>query len=105
MCKSLVEKVTVIANQTSIPLISTEYLTYTSAKPIIPGKEELLNLLSVKRDEITDSTIQQSLDLLMNDLLNPQLPEAIIQGLLKNLQANSHSKWTAYLYKTYLETQ
>ena len=105
VCKSLVEKVTVIANQTSIPLISTEYLTYTSTKPITPSKEELLNLLTVKKDEITDPTIQQSLDLLMNDLLNPQLPGAIVQGLLKNLQANSHSKWTAYLYKTYLETK
>lgn len=104
LCNSLVEKVTILANQATIPLISAEYLTYTSSKTIIPTKGELADLLTAKKDEISDLTIQQSLELLKDDLLNPQYPGVIIQGLLKNLKANSHTKWTAYLYETYLET-
>ena len=104
LCKSLVEKVTILANQATIPLISSEYLTYTNAKSIIPTKEELVNLLTLKKDEISDQNIQQSLELLKEDLLNPHYQKAIIHGLLKNLKANSHTKWTAYLYETYLET-
>ena len=104
VCKSLVEKVTILARQASIPLISKEYLSYTTTTPIVPGKEELANLLKVKKDEIADPIIQQSLELLRSHLWKPQLPDAIVQGLIKNLQTNSHSKWTAYLYKTYLES-
>lgn len=104
LCKSLVEKVTVLANQTTIPLISAEYLSHTSPEPLVPSKEELVNLLTIKKDEITDPTIQQSLELLKNDLLNPEYPEAIIHGLLKNLKSNSHSKWTAYLYELYVKS-
>ena len=104
LCKSLVEKVTILANQATIPLISLEYLTYTSAKSIIPTKEELVNMLTIKKDEISDQTIQQSLELLKDDLLNPHYPEAIIHGLLKNLKVNPHTKWAAYLYETYLES-
>ena len=104
LCNSLVEKVTILANQATIPLISAEYLTYTSSKSIIPTKGELADLLIAKKDEISDQTIQQSLELLKDDLLNPQYPGVIIHGLLKNLKANSHTKWTAYLYETYLET-
>ncbi len=104
LCNSLVEKVTILANQASIPLISAEYLTYTGIKPILPTKGELVDLLTVKKDEISDQTIQQSLELLKDDLLNPQYPRAILHGLLKNLKENSHTKWTAYLYETYLQT-
>ena len=104
VCKSLVEKVTILANQASIPLISEEYLADSSTKSVVPTKEELIHLLTVKKDEIADSTIQQSMELLLDHLLAPQLPKAIVQGLIKNLQSNSHSKWTAYLYKSYLET-
>lgn len=103
LCKSLVEKVTVLANQATIPLIPAEYLSYTSTEPFVPSKDELVNLLTVKKDEIADRMIQQSLELLINELMNPQYPEAIIDGLLKNLKENSHSKWTAYLYEAYLE--
>ncbi|OCA84767.1 TetR/AcrR family transcriptional regulator [Bacillus sp. FJAT-27986] len=104
VCKSLVEKVTILANQADIPLISAEYLTYTSSKSIIPTKGELVDLLTAKKDEISDQNIQQSLVLLKDDLLNPQYPRVIIHGLLKNLKANTHTKWTAYLYETYLDT-
>jgi AcrR family transcriptional regulator len=104
LCDSLVEKVTILAKQTTIPLISSEYLSYTRPESLVPSKEELVNLLTMKKDEITDQAIQQSLELLKNDLLNPEYPEAIIHGLLKNLKSNSHSKWTAYLYEQYVKS-
>ena len=104
VCKSLVEKITILASHASIPLISKEYLSYTTTTPIVPDKEELANLLTAKKNEIADPTIQQSLDLLWKHLWHPQLPDAVVSGLVKNLQSNSHSKWTAYLYKTYMET-
>lgn len=103
LCNSLVEKTTIIAEHATIPFISTDYLYFPDSKSLSPKKEQLVSMLSQKKKEALDPIIQQSLELLKNDLVHPQLPPAIIQGLLKNLRSQSHSKWVAYLYELYLK--
>jgi len=103
LCRSLVEKTTILAVHATLPIVTIEYLSCRNSECFSPTKEQLINLLSQKIDVSTDSIIQHSLELLRNDLNEPQLHPAVIQGLLKNLRSNSHCKWAAYLYDLYLK--
>jgi len=105
LCHALVEKTTVIAEHTTIPFISTDILSSTNAECLSPTKEELIDLLTKKKTEVTDSIVQQSIELLQHNLTNQQLSPAIIQGLLKNVREDSHCKWVAYLYELYVKRQ
>lgn len=103
LCQSLVEKTAIIAEYATIPFITSELLSFTNTECLSPTKDQLMNLLVQKINESTDLIIKQSLELLKHDLMEPQLPPAVIQGLLKNLRDNSHSKWVAYLYELFLK--
>jgi len=105
LCHALVEKTTVIAKHTTIPFISTDILSSTNAECLSPTKEELIDLLTKKKTEVTDSIVQRSIELLQDDLTNQQLSPAITQGLLKNVKEDSHCKWVAYLYELYVKKQ
>ena len=103
LCHSLVEKTTILAEYSTIPFISTDLLSHTKIKDPTPTKEQLTKLIAQKINETNDSIITQSLELLNNDLENPQLPTAVIEGLLKNIKNDLHCKWVAYLYELYLK--
>ena len=62
-------------------------------------KDELIHFLQQKLTEFDDSLIQESIEILRDHLVNPSLSPALEQGLLKNLRANAHSKWVAYIYE------
>ena len=62
-------------------------------------KNELIQFLMQKHTEFDDPLIQDSIEILRDHLVNPSLSPAVEQGLLKNLRANSHSKWIAYVYE------
>ncbi|WP_232423508.1 TetR/AcrR family transcriptional regulator [Bacillus sp. AP8] len=102
LCESLVEKTTIIAEHATIPFIPNEFLSFSTNQATLT-KEQISNILLEKINDITDPITQQSLQLLKVHLDEGLLPSAIIHGLLKNLRANSHSKWVAYLYELYLE--
>lgn len=103
LCCSLVEKTTILAKHATVPIVSFEFLSCKNADCLSPTKEQLIEILSQKINESTDPINRQSIELLKEDINNPQLPLAVIQGLLKNLRSDSHCKWTAYLYELYLK--
>lgn len=103
LCNALVEKTTILAKYTTIQLISPEFYTCSKSSYLSPTKEQVIELLTQKISEIEDDIIQESLELLKKDLLEPSLSTAIIQGLLNNLRVNSHCKWTAHLYEQFLK--
>ncbi len=103
LCQSLVEKTTILAREASIPFVTAEYFNTPLLSCLSPSKEQLLELLEKTKGEITDEIIEQSISLLSQNLEEMTLPKAVIQGLLKNLQVNSHSKWAAYQYELYSE--
>ncbi|MDZ5473562.1 TetR/AcrR family transcriptional regulator [Bacillus sp. 31A1R] len=103
LCKAIVEKVNIIAEHSTIPFITPEYLIKTKMQSAI-SKEQVMNLLKEAMDEIQeDVIILDSLTLLLDDLTNPTLSEAIRQGLLNNLRTNNSCRWVAYIYDLYIK--
>ena len=100
---SLVEKTSIIAKHAKIPFIGPEYLSFPN-DCTLPTKEQLTDMLTESRSEVTDEITLQSIDLLKSELHDPQLPAAVTQGLLKNLRADPHCKWVAFLYGLYSKT-
>ena len=103
LCRSLAEKTIILAKQATIPFITKEYFSTSMLSCLSPSKEQLQELLRKTKNDVNDETTLQSIDLLSNNLEDMSLPKAIVQGLLKNLQSNSYSKWAAYQYKLYTE--
>lgn len=102
LCNAIVEKVTIIAEQSTISVITPEYLTKTNV-PIVISKEQVNKLLEEAIQETNENPIvQESLTLLKEDLENPTLIAAIKQGLLNNIRTNKHCRWVAYMYQLYI---
>lgn len=103
LCKALVEKVSIIAEHSTIQIISPDYLSSIKQNPMF-SKEQLIELLDEKQKEIEyDSVVQDSLMLLKENLIDPQLNEVLIKGLVKNIRENDQCKWVAYHYQQYIE--
>lgn len=99
LCRSLVEKISIIADHATIPFFSPEWMQTMNNCSIKLTKDELIHFLQQKITEFDDSLIQDSIKILHDHLVNPSLSPALEQGLLKNLRANAHSKWIAYIYE------
>ena len=99
LCRSLVEKISIIAEHATVPFFSLEWMRAMNSCSIKLTKDELIQFLQQKITEFDDTLIQDSIEILRNHLVNPSLSPALEQGLLKNLRANSHSKWIAYIYE------
>ena len=99
LCRSLVEKVSLIAEQAKIPFFSTDWLQAMNPTVVSLSKDELICFLGKKLEETDDALIRESISLLRDHLTAPSLSPALEQGLLKNLRDNSHSKWIAYIYE------
>lgn len=105
LCKSIVEKVTIIAEQAKIQSIPPHYLSCINHVLVI-SKEHLLESLDQTQKEIEhDPVIKDSLRLLRDHLLEPKLNTALISGLVKNIKENSQCKWVAYQYQLYLQSE
>ena len=103
LSRSLVEKTTIIAKYAKVPFIAPEYLSFPN-DCTLPTKEQLADMLTQSSREVTDEICLQSIDLLKSELIDPNLPPAVIQGLLKNLRAEPNCKWVAFLYGLSLKT-
>ena len=99
LCRSLVEKISIIAEHATVPFFSLEWMRAMNSCSIKLTKDELIQFLQQKITEFDDTLIKDSIEILRNHLVTPSLSPALEQGLLKNLRANSHSKWIAYIYE------
>ncbi|MGE7781596.1 TetR/AcrR family transcriptional regulator [Peribacillus sp. NPDC097264] len=102
LSQSLVEKTNILARHSTIPFISQELTEIIS--PVMceeMTKEQLLDLMDNKIEEIEESIEKESLLLLKEQLIEQTYGPAIIKGLLENLHAHPHCKYLAYLLRQY----
>ncbi|MFJ7640191.1 TetR/AcrR family transcriptional regulator [Peribacillus sp. NPDC097225] len=102
LSQSLVEKTNILARHSTIPFISQELTEIIS--PVMceeMTKEQLLDLMDNKIEEIEESIEKESLLLLKEQLIEQTFGPAIIKGLLENLHAHPHCKYLAYLLRQY----
>ncbi|WP_052130179.1 TetR/AcrR family transcriptional regulator [Ureibacillus sinduriensis] len=105
LCRSIVEKVTLIAEQATIQFVTPDYLSHINQTPTY-SKEQLSELITTIQQEIQDDElVGESLQLLKEHLHEPKLSSVLIEGLLKNIKENEQCKWCAYLYKKYLHKE
>lgn len=104
LSQSLVEKTNILARHITIPFISHELTEIIS--PVMceeMTKEQLLDLIDNKIEEIEESIEKESLILLRQQLGEQTFGPAIIKGLLENLHAHPHCKYLSYLLRQYYQ--
>ncbi|MCQ6276799.1 TetR/AcrR family transcriptional regulator [Bacillus sp. V3B] len=104
LSQSLVEKTNLLAKHTTIPFISQD-LIHLFKQPINEEvtKEQLIEMMEQKIEEVEDSIEKESLILLKQQLLKPNLSLVIVRGLLENIRNHPHCKWISYLLRSYYE--
>lgn len=104
LSQSLVEKTNLLAKHTTIPFISQELVEMIN-HPMTEDvtKEQMLENIEQKIEEIDEPIEKESLILLKQQLLEPTLSPAIVKGLLENIRNHPHCKWISYLLRRYYE--
>jgi AcrR family transcriptional regulator len=104
LSRSLVEKTNLLARHTTIPFISQE-MTQMVKEPLDEEvtKEQILDIMEQKIEEIGEPIEKESLILLKQHLIEPTLSPAIVKGLLENIRNHPHCKWISYLLRSYYE--
>ncbi|MFS0646656.1 TetR/AcrR family transcriptional regulator [Siminovitchia sp. 179-K 8D1 HS] len=105
LAQSLVEKTNILARYTTIPFISqglAQMFKYPINKEAT--KEQILEIIDEKMEEMEESIEKESLVLLRQQLLEPAFTSlAIVKGLLENIRNHPHCKWISYLLRRYWE--
>ncbi|ETI66596.1 TetR/AcrR family transcriptional regulator [Neobacillus vireti] len=102
LAESLVEKTNLLARHTTVPFISQELIEIV--KQPMNGeitKEQILEIIRQRIEEIEEPIEKESLILLQGQLLEPTLPPVIVKGLLENIRNHPHCKWISYLLRRY----
>jgi len=104
LSQSLVEKTNLLAIHTTIPFISHEMIQM-GKQPMDEEvtKEQILETLDQKIEELEESIEKESLILLKQELLGPTLSPVIVRGLLENIRNHPDCKWISYLLRSYYE--
>lgn len=106
LAHSLVEKTNLLAKHISIPFVTKELFQVSSQTLNLEMKrEQLLDLLEQKINEMDEPIIKESLILIKQQLLHHNLSPAIISGLLENIQKHPHCKWISYLLRNYFQIE
>ncbi|KAA9028468.1 TetR/AcrR family transcriptional regulator [Niallia endozanthoxylica] len=102
LSQSLAEKITILAEYTTISFLSEELIQMTR-QPMHEKmtKEQIIELMEQKINEMEESIEKESLVLLKNHLLESNLSPAIVKGLLENIRNHPHCKWIAYLLRNH----
>ncbi|WP_368653294.1 TetR/AcrR family transcriptional regulator [Ornithinibacillus sp. 4-3] len=104
LIRSLVEKTNILAKEITIPFISEEDVIILEEKNTEEvTTPELIQLIDQSLKEIDDGVEKDSLQLLKQEIVEPNLHPAIIKGLIENIQKHKHWKWIAYLLSQYFE--
>ncbi|MFE8703075.1 TetR/AcrR family transcriptional regulator [Cytobacillus sp. FJAT-54145] len=104
LSKSLVEKTNLLARHSTIPFISEEVIQLVKhPKSEEVSKEQLVEMVVQKIDEIEEPIEKESLILLKEQLVNQTYSPAIIKGLLENIKDHPQCKWISYLLRNYFD--
>lgn len=104
LSESLVEKTNLLAKHTTVPFISQELIqVFTQPMNEKVTKEQILEIMEQKIEEIEESIEKESVILLKQQLLESTFSPAIVRGLLENIKNHPHCKWISYLLRRYFE--
>ncbi|MFT8321437.1 MAG: TetR/AcrR family transcriptional regulator [Bacillus sp. (in: firmicutes)] len=104
LSQSLVEKTNLLARHTNTTFLTKEL--YQKSKKMINDKEmkeEIIENIQKKIEEMEESVEQESLILLKQQLLERTFSPAIIKGLLENIRTNPNCRWISYLLRSYFK--
>jgi AcrR family transcriptional regulator len=102
LSQSLVEKTNILVHHTTLPFITEELaqmFKHPSNEEVT--KEQILEIMEQKIEEMEESIEKESLILLKQQLLEPTLGPALVKGLLENIRNHPHCKWISYLLRQY----
>lgn len=104
LSESLVEKTNLLAKYATIAFISEDFIQMIE----LPAheevtKEQLLEMMAEKIEEMEESIEKESLVLLKQQLLEPTLSPAIVKGLIENIRNHPHCKWISYLLRNFFD--
>lgn len=104
LAQSLVEKTNLLAKHITIPFISNELIQRFN-QPVHEEvtKGQILEIIEQNITEIEEPIEKESLILLKQHLLEPNLSPALVKGLLENIRAHPHCKWVSFLLRNYFE--
>ncbi|MEH7346197.1 TetR/AcrR family transcriptional regulator [Bacillus sp. JJ1532] len=104
LSQSLVEKTNLLAKQMTDPFISHD-LFQVLKQPLNEEitKDQLIKMMEEKIADIEEPIEKESLILLKEQLLDPNLSPAIVKGLLENIRNHPECKWISYLLRNYFE--
>lgn len=104
LSQSLVEKTNVLASHITIPFISQELIQlFNQPMNEEMTKEQIVEIMDQKIEEIEESIEKESLILLKQQLLEPTYSPAIVKGLLENIRNHPHCKWISYLLSNFIK--
>ncbi|WP_066308825.1 TetR/AcrR family transcriptional regulator [Bacillus sp. FJAT-29814] len=101
LAESLAEKTNLLARHATIPFVSAELIKMIQPIDEEVSKEQLIDLIGQKMEEIEEPIEKESLILLRQQLVEPSLSPAIVNGLLENIRNNPDCKWISYLLRRY----
>ena len=102
LSQSLVEKTNLLAQHTTIPFISEELIqTFKSPVNEEITKEQILEIVEQKMEEMEESVEKESLLLLKEQLVEPTYHPVIIKGLIENIRNHPHCKWISFLLRRF----
>lgn len=102
LCTSIVEKVTVLAEHTTIPSVHKSHL-YRNAELEERSLDEVQQLIEQLEQELPAGIARDSLALLTKELSEPSLPPAVVEGLLQNLYLTKETKWLVVFLRPHLQ--
>jgi AcrR family transcriptional regulator len=104
LSQSLAEKTFLLAKYSETIFITEElYQTFNVTLNENVTKEQILEMIEQKIEEIDEPTESESLVLLKQHIIEPNLSPVIVKGLLSNLKDHSRCKQISYLLRNYLE--
>lgn len=106
LAESLVEKTHILAKHTSRPAITEDvYVMLKGSQGTSITMERVYAILDETIASLEESVEKESILMLKNELMNPSLHQAVIKGLLKNIEAHPQCKRATYVLQYYFERQ
>jgi AcrR family transcriptional regulator len=104
LSQSLAEKTYLLAKHSQTTFISEDlYQTFNETLNEKVTKEQIIEIIEQKIEEVDESTESESLVLLKQHIQEPSLSPVIVKGLLSNLKDHPKCKQISYLLRNYLE--
>lgn len=101
--QSITEKVQLLATKPTTSFITDDMRVFLQTGEVVVNAEDLQDKLREVLLELEDGIIKESVYLLKEQLVEKPLHEAVVQGLLRNIEEEAACKEIVYLYRKFVE--